>query len=124
MSRRPGRVVAKRSVLKGHVDDHVVLQLHGEDRVRRARYPARGRYPLERDDTEVSKFPFPSTAGQHRAPFPLSWDERLPEGPSGPHVRDHLAEEARCFEDRRLRLHKFTPATEHIQREREGPGTG
>ena len=44
----------------------------------------------------------------------------------GPHVRGHLAVEARRFEDGRLRLYKYTPATEHmlIQCEREGPQHG
>ena len=40
-SRMSGRVVAQRSGLKGHVDyEVVVLWLHEEDRVRRARHPA------------------------------------------------------------------------------------
>ena len=47
-------VVAQRSGLKGHVDDQVVvLWLHEEDGVHRARYPARGRCAPERDDAEV-----------------------------------------------------------------------
>ena len=50
-SRRSGRVVAQRLGLKGHVDDQVVV------RVRRARYSARSRCTLERDDAEVINSP-------------------------------------------------------------------
>ena len=59
---------------------------------------------------------------QHRASCPLSCVQRL--GSLSPHVRNHLAEEARRFEDGRLRLYEYTPMTEHIQREREGPQHG
>ena len=66
-----------------------------------------------------SLIPSPSTAGQQWAPCPLSWSQRL--GASCPQAHDYLAEEARRFEGERLRLYKYTPATEHIQHEGEGP---
>ena len=54
MSRKSEHVVARRSGLKGHVGGQVVvLRLHEEDSVCRARYPARGWCALERDDAEV-----------------------------------------------------------------------
>ena len=55
-SRRSVHVVAQRSGLKGHVDDQVVVLWNEEDRISRARYPARGRCVFEHDDAEHTNF--------------------------------------------------------------------
>ena len=99
-----GRVLAQRSGLKGPVDDQVVvLRLHEEDRIRRARYPAGGWGMFERDDAKIVN----SLAI-------LLWGSTgLLALSSRPHVRDHLVEEACRFEDGGLRSDEYTPATEH-----------
>ena len=111
-------MVAQRSGLKGRVDDRVVvLRLHEEDSGRRARYPARGRCALERDDAEAINllaFQLRGNTGLLALYFGIKDCGRRVHMSATTWQRKHAASR------RRLRL----PATEHIQREREGPQHG
>ena len=111
-SHRSGRAVAQRSGLKGHVDDQVLaLQLHEEDRVRRARYlaaaSARSSVSMSCGVTMPrSSMPLLLNCGATPGSLPSVVGSET--GPSGPRIRDHLAEEARHFDDRQLRLYRYT----------------
>ena len=111
--------------LKGYVDDQVVvLRLHEEDAsvVHAIQPPASARSSVSISCGVMmprSSMPLPCKCGATPGSLPSVVGSET--GSSGPHIRDHLAEEARRFDDGRLRLYKYTPGIEHTALTKRAP---